>query len=190
MTPTWTGKAGEPVPAILRHDLTPCGERQRRCTRCGGYWWLDEPPREGDLCPVAVAQRLAEVERDRDDAIVRLGRLVQTDVQRLAEVDLIRREMRDGVDAVDSMSTRLYQRTAEVERLTREMESIRVRSTEACKGTGLSPANAGIVPEIVAILAARLRASAARVAELEAHVVSPAPVGADAGREPGSKDPR
>ena len=60
----WTGKAGEPVPAMLRHrratDPTR-GAPDGRCA-CGLPLASGERVRPTDLCPVAVAQRLAELE--------------------------------------------------------------------------------------------------------------------------------
>ena len=72
MTPTWTGKAGEPVPAMLRHDLRetytegPGGVALWACNGCDASGFMaagvDPDWLPTTLCPAAVAQRIAELE--------------------------------------------------------------------------------------------------------------------------------
>lgn len=64
MTPTWTGKAGEPVPVELRHRraTTPTrGAPAGRCA-CGLPLAPGERVRTTGLCPTAVAERLTGAE--------------------------------------------------------------------------------------------------------------------------------
>jgi hypothetical protein len=44
---------------------------------------------------------------------------------------------------------------AEAERMSETIDHVWSRSVEACKGTGLSPANVHVVPEIIEVLADR-----------------------------------
>lgn len=151
MTP-WTGHPGSPTPEPLRHALVPCGERQRRCTRCEGYWWLDELPKEGDLCPVAVSQRLAELEA-HEASLHKYGAWLRGEIVRWLRRDL--------------------------DRLWTAMQNKRITDLRAMQLQGRREALAK---------AANAIARGEYVAWCEAHPVSPAPVGADAGRDPGSSE--
>lgn len=67
MADPWTGLTGTPVPPELRHRKSGAREMNGRPVAvCDcGWWWLQDErkkPHAAELCGVAVARRLAELE--------------------------------------------------------------------------------------------------------------------------------